>query len=109
MKVVYFANDLTDAAVARRVLMLRMGGADIKLLGFRRSHLPVFEVEGIAAINLGQTFDGRLATRSIQVLRRSLEGAKWRDLLLTQMSCLLATLKWPLSPMRHGLPLRVSL
>ena len=78
MKVVYFAHDLTDAAVARRVLMLRMGGADIKLLGFRRSHSQVHEVEGVAAIDLGQTVDRRLASRAIQVVRRSLDAAKWR-------------------------------
>ena len=80
MRVTYFANDLSDAAVARRVRMLRIGGADVKLLGFRRSASPVYEVEGIAAVDLGRTFDGRLGARCVQVLRRSLEAVKWRDM-----------------------------
>jgi len=80
MRVTYFASDLSDAAVARRVRMLRIAGADVKLLGFRRSALPVYEVEGIAAVDLGRTFDGRLGARCAQVLRRSLEAVKWRDM-----------------------------
>jgi succinoglycan biosynthesis protein ExoL len=80
MRVTYFANDLSDATVARRVRMLRIGGADVKLLGFRRSALPVYEVEGIAAVDLGRTFDGRLGARCAQVLQRSLEAVKWRDM-----------------------------
>ena len=55
MLVTYFANDLSDPAVARRVRMLRIGGADVKLLGFRRSASPVYDVDGIAAVDLGRT------------------------------------------------------
>jgi succinoglycan biosynthesis protein ExoL len=79
MRVTYFASDLCDAAVVRRVRMLRNGGAEVKLLGFRRSAAPVNEVEGIAAIDLGRTFAGRLGDRCLHVLHRSLGAGKWRD------------------------------
>lgn len=80
MRVTYFANDLRDAAIARRVRMLRNGDAEVKLLGFRRSAVPVDEVEGIAAIDLGRTSAGRLGDRCVHVLGRSLGAGKWRDL-----------------------------
>jgi succinoglycan biosynthesis protein ExoL len=81
VRVLYLAHDLSDPAVARRVLMLRRGGAEIKLLGFRRSEMPVHELEGVAAVDLGRTLDGRLGSRCIQVARQSWKAAKWGDLL----------------------------
>lgn len=80
MRITYFANDLSDAAVARRVRMLRIGGAEVKLIGFHRSIEPIREVEGIAPLDLGRTFDGRFVDRSLQVLQRSLEARNWQHL-----------------------------
>jgi succinoglycan biosynthesis protein ExoL len=80
MRVTYFAGDLSDAAVARRVRMLRIGRADVKLLGFRRSAAPVYEIEGVPAVDLGRIFDGQLGVRCAQVLRSSLEAGNWRDM-----------------------------
>ena len=77
MLVTYFANDLSDPAVARRVRMLRIGGADVKLLqDFAGSAAPVHEVDGIAAVDLGQTVSGQLGARCFHVLRCSLEAQK---------------------------------
>jgi succinoglycan biosynthesis protein ExoL len=79
MRVSYFAHDLSDAAVVRRVQMLRDGGADVKLLGFRRTATPIHAIDGVAAIDLGQTFDGRLISRFAQVLRCSLTAWRLRE------------------------------
>jgi succinoglycan biosynthesis protein ExoL len=66
-KTAYFVHDLSDAAVHRRVRMLVAGGAAVMPIGFRRQATPVREVEGIAAIDLGRTEDGRLSRRLISV------------------------------------------
>ncbi len=80
MRIVYFAQDLSDAAVARRVRMLRLGGAEVTLLGFWRRPIPR-EIEGVSPIDLGQTFDGRLIARLALVMRRILQARSWRSLL----------------------------
>jgi hypothetical protein len=76
MRIVYFAPDLADAALVRRVQMLLAGGAQIKLLGFRRTPRPIDAVAGVPAIDLGQTFDGKLINRLALVLRRSLGAGR---------------------------------
>ena len=58
-----FAN----SAVHRRVRMLVAGGAAVTPIGFRRRAEPVSDIEGIAAIDLGRTDDGRLARRLLSV------------------------------------------
>ena len=84
MKLVYFAQDLSDPAIHRRVRMLRPGFSEIVLLGFRRSAEAVANVEGITPIDLGRTESGRLMRRVGSVLavlatldrhRRAIEGA----------------------------------
>ena len=37
MRIAYFVHDLSDPAVGRRVRMLRTGGAEVTVLGFRRA------------------------------------------------------------------------
>jgi succinoglycan biosynthesis protein ExoL len=68
-KIAYFVHDLSDAAVHRRVRMLTAGGMTVTPIGFRRTPAPIDEVEGIAAIDLGQTSDGKLAKRALSVVR----------------------------------------
>lgn len=82
MRVTYFAADLSDAATVRRVRILRRGGLDLKLVGFRRSLNPVTEVEGVEAIDLGQTYSGRLGHRFKQVLQQSAEARHWKELIV---------------------------
>ena len=67
--IAYFANDLSDSAVHRRLRMLLDGGANIRLFGFRRTPKPIAEVHGVPAIDLGQTWDGRLVARAFTILR----------------------------------------
>lgn len=63
LQVLYFAQDLADPAVRRRVLMLLAGGAKVRLAGFRRGANPLAEIEGIKPIELGTTQDGRFFQR----------------------------------------------
>jgi succinoglycan biosynthesis protein ExoL len=81
MQVTYFANDLADMAVARRVHMLQVGGASVTLIGFRRTEQSVHQVAGANAIDLGQTFDARFLDRTGKILRRSLQDRRWKDLI----------------------------
>jgi hypothetical protein len=67
-KIAYFAHDLTDPAVERRIRMLELGGATVKPLGFRRSPHFVAAVGGVPAVDLGRTQDGMLAKRAISVV-----------------------------------------
>jgi succinoglycan biosynthesis protein ExoL len=70
VRLAYFVHDLQDAAVARRIRMLRTGGLrDIALLGFRRTAEPPALVEGIVPIDLGRTADGRFVQRGLAVAR----------------------------------------
>jgi succinoglycan biosynthesis protein ExoL len=80
VRITYFAHDLTDAAVAKRVQMLRTAGADLRLAGFYRGEQPLTQVCGIEAVTLGQTFDRRLAARAGLVLRRSFDVRRLRPL-----------------------------
>nr|WP_047168801.1 hypothetical protein [Sphingomonas sp. Y57] len=68
MKVAYFVHDLNDAAVARRIAMMRAGGLDPVVLGFRRSPLPPADIGGAPAVDLGRTADARLGQRAAAVL-----------------------------------------
>jgi succinoglycan biosynthesis protein ExoA/succinoglycan biosynthesis protein ExoL len=79
VRITYFVIDLSDPAAAQRVRMLRLGGADVRLLGFHRSAAPIHRVEGVAAIDLGRTFERRMWQRTFKVLIRSLGSMRWRD------------------------------
>lgn len=79
MKTAYFAYDLADAAAARRAQMLRAGGAELTVAGFRRSDTPVTRLAGVPPLDLGRTFDGRLAHRAALVASRGLGAGALRD------------------------------
>jgi succinoglycan biosynthesis protein ExoL len=66
--IIYFAYDLADAAVHRRVRMLLAGGANVTPIGFRRSPAAIKAVEGVPAFDLGRTGDGMLARRALSVV-----------------------------------------
>ncbi|TKT69331.1 glycosyltransferase [Aquamicrobium sp. LC103] len=67
LHILYIVHDVSDPAVRRRVKMLRTGGAEIVLAGFRRTQEPVADIEGIRPIDLGATQDGRFAQRLLAV------------------------------------------
>ncbi|OHV78754.1 glycosyl transferase family 1 [Ensifer sp. LCM 4579] len=63
LQILYLAQDLADPAVRRRTLALVGGGASVTLAGFRRSDNPLAAIEGVVAIALGKTADGRFLQR----------------------------------------------
>ncbi len=70
MRLAYFVHDLNDAAVARRVAMLRAADVDVQLAGFWRGERAPSLVSGVRPAALGQTHDARLTDRALSVLRR---------------------------------------
>jgi len=77
LKVLYLVPNLADSAVARRIDMLRLGGAQIDVAGFRRSgtDLPTLAVE--TCIELDQTFDARFAQRLWATVRAMTSFRRW--------------------------------
>lgn len=70
MRLAYFVHDLSDPAVSRRLKMLRAGGAQARVLGFRRTSQPVLQIDGVEAVDLGRTYDARMGHRALQTLKR---------------------------------------
>lgn len=68
MNVTYFAHDMSDFAVSRRVAMLQAGGAAVSLFGFTRADTAVTEVEGAPAVIFSRTYDGKLYHRALSSL-----------------------------------------
>lgn len=81
MRIGYLVHDLTDDAVHRRVRMLQ-SFADVAVLGFRRSEMPVASVAGVTPIDLGHTTDARLGQRAISVLGAAATIRQWQGHLL---------------------------
>jgi GT2 family glycosyltransferase len=65
MQVLYLAQDIDDSAIERRCQMLRLGGAEVTVAGFRRGDGPL----SAPAIVLGRTRNGQMASRALSVLR----------------------------------------
>lgn len=63
LKVLYLVPNIADPAVARRVSMLRRGGAEIMLAGFRRAGAVPPALDVTDTIELGETFDADFAQR----------------------------------------------
>jgi hypothetical protein len=78
LKLAYFVHDLTDPAVARRVRMLKAGGAEVVLLGFRREPESPAKIEGVRAVDLGRTYDARLGHRAALTALTALGAARLR-------------------------------
>jgi succinoglycan biosynthesis protein ExoL len=78
VKIAYFVHDLSDAAVAKRIGMLREAGAQVSLFGFRRTAEPIPVVAGVDAFNLGRTADARLLSRCASVLNGLCRAPLWR-------------------------------
>jgi len=74
LRVAYLIHDVTDAAVAKRVRMLKAAGADVVLAGFRRQEQGPSSLEGCQVIDLGQTYDGKFGQRIKAVARRWMEA-----------------------------------
>lgn len=78
--VAYFGHDIHDAAVGRRVAMLRAEGLGVRLGGFRRREEEGRDEEGRSIVDLGRTGDARLVQRAIAVARHLLSPRRLRRL-----------------------------
>jgi succinoglycan biosynthesis protein ExoL len=78
-----------DAAVHRRIRMLTLGGATVIPIGFRRCPEAVTQVQGITAVDLGQTSDGKLASRVASV-GKAVARIRWLARFLRDADVLLA-------------------
>ena len=65
----YLVPNLADPAVARRIAMLRAGGAQISVAGFTRSGAAVPALDVHYCMPLGQTFDRNFSQRLAAVVR----------------------------------------
>lgn len=68
VEIAYLVHDLADPSVHRRVKMLEMGGARVRLAGFRRTATPPATL-GIPFVDLGHTQDAALASRAASVAK----------------------------------------
>ncbi|WP_018426039.1 hypothetical protein [Hoeflea sp. 108] len=99
LHVLYLVHDISDPAVRRRVIMLKAGGARLTLAGFRRTKLPLSDIEGVTPIDLGYTRDGRFAQRLGAVAKAaagiaaSLKGEPVPDVILARNLEMLALAK----------------
>lgn len=90
LHVLYLVHDFADPAVRRRVMMLQAGGAGITLAGFRRGDTPAGGIEGLTAVDLGATRDGKFAQRLKAVAQAAfsladrLRGASRPDVIIAR-------------------------
>lgn len=73
LRVLYLVHDLSDPAVSRRARMLRAGGAEVTVSGFRRGAGRAAAVDGVAPIELGATSDGKFGQRLAAVGQAALK------------------------------------
>ncbi|WP_180356096.1 glycosyltransferase [Aliirhizobium smilacinae] len=69
--VLYLAHDLADAAIRRRVLTLKAGGADVTVAGFTRGRNLLEGEPDVRTIVLGETSDGKFAQRIGAIVKAS--------------------------------------
>jgi len=70
VRVAYFVHDIADHTVSKRVRMLKTAGAEIAVLGFRRSDRQLADLHGAPVFDLGRTHDARLVQRAFKVVQR---------------------------------------
>jgi len=80
IRILVLAQDLADAAIHRRVAMLRAGGAQVTAAGFRRVPQPIESVAGCAALDFGQTLNAKLLKRIISVAQKLISLRRYQAL-----------------------------
>jgi hypothetical protein len=99
MSIAYFAHELADAAVQKRVRMLKLAGREVVLLGFERDRGAGAPASPEGAIVLGRTLNQRLFARALSVLLaipRALKAHRaWRgaDLIIARNLEMLALVR----------------
>ncbi|CAD7038494.1 glycosyl transferase family 1 [Pseudorhizobium endolithicum] len=73
LQILYLAHDLADAAIRRRVLMLKQGGARVSVAGFQRAGNVLAGEADVPTVVLGRTADARFAQRVSAVMSAALQ------------------------------------
>lgn len=90
LNVLYLAHDMADAAIRRRVLTLKAGGATVTVAGFERGSSVLADERDVTTVSFGQTADGRFAQRIGAVLaarmrlKRTLAGIDKPDVIIAR-------------------------
>jgi succinoglycan biosynthesis protein ExoL len=71
LDVLYLASNIGDATVAKRLQMLRDGGASVSVAGFRRAGSATPDLGPGDHVVLGETFDARFLQRILALARAS--------------------------------------
>src|SRR5687768_6897856 len=77
LKVLYLVPNLADSAVARRIHMLRLGGAEVDVAGFRRAGTDVPDLDVGTYVELDETFDAQFAQRLWATVRARASIRRW--------------------------------
>ena len=80
LNILLLAHDVSDAAIAKRIEMLRIGGASVTVAGFRRSPSPITSLAGCPVIDLGRTRNGRFLQRIAMVVWVLLHLKRYKDI-----------------------------
>lgn len=75
LKILYLVPNLADPAVARRIDMLRLGGAEVHAAGFRRVGTPAPKLDVANYLEFGETFDARFFHRLLATMK-AMSGAR---------------------------------
>jgi succinoglycan biosynthesis protein ExoL len=78
MKISYFVHDIGHPDLARRLGMLREGGAEVTVFGFHRMPRPDADLAS-KIIDLGRTIDARFTHRAWAVARAAPRLRLWAD------------------------------
>ncbi|MFB9949550.1 glycosyltransferase [Rhizobium puerariae] len=90
LNVLYLAHDLADAAIRRRVLTLKAGGAGVTVAGFKRGANVLADEHDVTTTVLGRTADARFAQRigavvgARMTLRRRLAAIRRPDVIIAR-------------------------
>jgi succinoglycan biosynthesis protein ExoL len=76
VRIAYFAHNLHHADIPRRVAMLTLGGAEVRVLGFHRGERPAGGPAEFV-VDLGRTQDAKLLARVVSVLKALATLPRW--------------------------------
>jgi succinoglycan biosynthesis protein ExoL len=76
-KIAYLVPNLADPAVARRLAMFKLGGAEVEVAGFRRADSPPADLPLARTIELDITHDARMLHRLVATLRAAHSARDW--------------------------------
>ena len=80
-RILYLVHNLSDPAVGRRLAMLRLGGAEVEIAGFRRADAPLADLPSETVVELDITHDARMLQRLLATLKARYGAKRWAKVL----------------------------